>query len=31
LQQRLAELPAFFQRPEYCLRQALAETLANRA
>jgi len=31
LQQRLAELPAFFQRPEYFLRQALAETLANRA
>jgi 5-(carboxyamino)imidazole ribonucleotide synthase len=31
LQQRLAELPAFFQRPEYCLQQALAETLANRA
>jgi 5-(carboxyamino)imidazole ribonucleotide synthase len=31
LQQRLAELPAFFQRPEYCLPQALAETLANRA
>jgi 5-(carboxyamino)imidazole ribonucleotide synthase len=31
LQQRLAGLPAFFQRPEYCLQQALAETLANRA
>ncbi len=31
LQQRLAELPAFFQRPEYCLQQALPETLANRA
>lgn len=31
LQQRLAELPGFFQRPEYCLQQALPETLANRA
>ncbi|MGB2668494.1 MAG: 5-(carboxyamino)imidazole ribonucleotide synthase [Candidatus Acidiferrum sp.] len=31
LQQRLAELPAFFQRPEYCLQQTLQETLANRA
>jgi 5-(carboxyamino)imidazole ribonucleotide synthase len=31
LQQRLAKLPAFFQRPEYCLQQAQAETLANRA
>jgi 5-(carboxyamino)imidazole ribonucleotide synthase len=31
LQQRLAELPAFFQRPEFCLQQAQAESLANRA
>ncbi len=31
LQQRLAQLPGFFQRPEYCLQQALPETLANRA
>jgi 5-(carboxyamino)imidazole ribonucleotide synthase len=31
LQQRLAELPAFFQRPEFCLQEARAETLANRA
>jgi 5-(carboxyamino)imidazole ribonucleotide synthase len=31
LQQRLTELPAFFQRPEFCLRQAQPDTLANRA
>jgi 5-(carboxyamino)imidazole ribonucleotide synthase len=31
LQQRLGELPAFFQRPEYCLQQTLPEPLANRA
>jgi 5-(carboxyamino)imidazole ribonucleotide synthase len=30
LQQRLAELPAFFQR-EYCLEKALAEATAKRA
>ena len=28
LQQRLAELPAFFQRAEYCLEKALAEAAA---
>ena len=31
LQQRLAELPAFFRRPEFCLQEAQAETLAGRA
>ena len=31
LQQRLNELPAFFQRPEFCLQEARAESLANRA
>jgi len=31
LQQRLGELPAFFKRPEYCLVEALPETLAKRA
>jgi 5-(carboxyamino)imidazole ribonucleotide synthase len=32
LQQRLTELPAFFQRPEFCLHQAQQpDTLANRA
>ena len=31
LQQRLSELPAFFKRPEYCLEEALPETLAKRA
>lgn len=31
LQQRLTELPAFFQRPEFCLEEARAATLANRA
>ena len=31
LQQRLGELPAFFKRPEYCLEEALPETLAKRA
>jgi 5-(carboxyamino)imidazole ribonucleotide synthase len=30
LQQRLVELPAFFQRPEFCLQEARAEILANR-
>jgi 5-(carboxyamino)imidazole ribonucleotide synthase len=31
LQQRLNELPPFFHRPEFCLQEALAETLARRA
>jgi len=31
LQQRLTELPAFFRRPEFCLQEARAETLAGRA
>jgi 5-(carboxyamino)imidazole ribonucleotide synthase len=31
LQERLAELPAFFQRPEFCLQEARPETLAKRA
>jgi 5-(carboxyamino)imidazole ribonucleotide synthase len=31
LQGRLQELPAFFHRPEFCLEQALPETLAKRA
>ena len=31
LQERLSELPAFFHRPEFCLEQAHAESLANRA
>jgi 5-(carboxyamino)imidazole ribonucleotide synthase len=31
LQQRLNELPAFFHRPEFCLREALQDTLARRA
>jgi 5-(carboxyamino)imidazole ribonucleotide synthase len=31
LQHRLSELPAFFQRPEFSLQQALTESLANRA
>lgn len=31
LQQRLRELPDFFHRPEFCLDEALAETLARRA
>jgi 5-(carboxyamino)imidazole ribonucleotide synthase len=31
LQQRLAELPAFFQRTEFCLQQAQGDTLAKRA
>jgi 5-(carboxyamino)imidazole ribonucleotide synthase len=31
LQQRLTELPAFFQRPEFCLHQTQPDTLANRA
>jgi 5-(carboxyamino)imidazole ribonucleotide synthase len=30
LQQRLTELPAFFQRPEFCLQEARTETFANR-
>ncbi len=30
LQQRLTELPAFFQRPEFCLPEARTETFANR-
>jgi 5-(carboxyamino)imidazole ribonucleotide synthase len=30
LQQRLSELPVFFQRAEFCLEQAQPETLANR-
>lgn len=31
LQRRLAELPVFFQRPEFCLQEVRSETLANRA
>jgi 5-(carboxyamino)imidazole ribonucleotide synthase len=31
LQERLNELPAFFQRPEFCLKEARAESLAKRA
>jgi 5-(carboxyamino)imidazole ribonucleotide synthase len=31
LQQRLRELPPFFHRPEFCLDEALPETLARRA
>ena len=31
LRQRLSELPAFFHRPEFCLREALLEALAKRA
>jgi len=31
LQQRLQELPPFFLRPEFCLDEALPETLAKRA
>jgi 5-(carboxyamino)imidazole ribonucleotide synthase len=31
LQQRLAELPAFFHRPEFCLHEARSESRANRA
>jgi 5-(carboxyamino)imidazole ribonucleotide synthase len=31
LQQRLGELPAFFQRSEFCLHETRAESLANRA
>jgi 5-(carboxyamino)imidazole ribonucleotide synthase len=31
LQQRLATLPGFFRRPEFCLEKALPETLAKRA
>jgi 5-(carboxyamino)imidazole ribonucleotide synthase len=31
LQQRLSELPAFFHRPEFCLQEALRETLDKRA
>jgi 5-(carboxyamino)imidazole ribonucleotide synthase len=31
LQLRLSELPPFLQRPEFCLQQAQAESLANRA
>jgi 5-(carboxyamino)imidazole ribonucleotide synthase len=31
LQQRLSGLPAFFKRPEFCLEEALPETLAKRA
>ena len=31
LQQRLADLPTFFQRPEFCLQEARSETFANRA
>jgi 5-(carboxyamino)imidazole ribonucleotide synthase len=31
LQQRLSELPPFFQRPEFCLQQAQPESLAKRA
>ncbi|MGB7848911.1 MAG: 5-(carboxyamino)imidazole ribonucleotide synthase [Candidatus Acidiferrum sp.] len=31
LQDRLNQLPAFFQRPEFCLQQALKGTFANRA
>ena len=31
LQQKLQELPSFFHRPEFCLDEALPETLAKRA
>ena len=31
LQQRLGELPAFFQRPEFCLEKALPQMLTRRA
>jgi len=31
LQARLHELPGFFQRPEFCLEQAMPETMAKRA
>jgi len=31
LQQRLAELPEFFRRPEYCLEKVLPELLVRRA
>lgn len=31
LQQRLKDLPDFFHRPEFCLAEALPETLARRA
>ena len=31
LQQRLAELPAFFQRQEFCLQQAQSATVVDRA
>jgi len=31
LQQRLSELPGFFQRPEFCLEKAIESTLAKRA
>ena len=31
LQQRLKDLPAFFHRPEFCIDEALPETLARRA
>jgi 5-(carboxyamino)imidazole ribonucleotide synthase len=31
LQQRLAELPGFFRRPEYCLEKVLPELLVKRA
>ena len=31
LQRRLAELPGFFHRPEFCLQEARPESLANRA
>jgi 5-(carboxyamino)imidazole ribonucleotide synthase len=31
MQQRLRELPEFFHRPEFCLDEALPETLARRA
>lgn len=31
LEQRVSELPAFFQRPEFCLKEAFVEGLARRA
>ncbi len=31
LQQRLAELPAFFRRPEFCLQQTQSDSIGNRA
>jgi 5-(carboxyamino)imidazole ribonucleotide synthase len=31
LQARLHELPGFFQRPEFCLEEAMPETMAKRA